>query len=548
MIRVFRSGSALQQVVWSLLALALLVGLFLIFRHDSDTHVAASSGEESKVKDNVLVSAAGSQALQLQVEPVRVEALSGLLKTTGLVSIPVDHTVKISPSLQGRVREVFVKIGDHVRMGQTLALMDSADAANAVNSERTAETALQLAKTTRERQERLFRLGTPDVTAAKEALYLAQQQQEYARIALQQQEEQARIGGFTQQPLATAETAVVAARTALRQANADYVLADKELTRTKELKDIGVASDRDLVAQQNTYDKAKEGAQGAEDSLKLAQDALDRERKAYKTGLYANQALATARNTKHQADLGVEAAGKTLRLAKAQVLRDLLQARSDYKTAQLNLENAQRVLQIHHVSGHSTTVPIEAPIAGTITDRNVNPGQVVDTSTLTPWQMFTITNIDRVWVDGDIYDKDVNRVRMGQPVTIQVASLPNHRFFGRVTYISSSIDPSAHTLKVRSAIDNPQGLLKNGMFADVALDTGNAPPTLLIPVGAVQTEKDQQFVLVETAPHDYKKRYLHTGPEKEGMFIVRDGLKAGERVVTHGGLFVGAATQEQEEY
>jgi RND family efflux transporter MFP subunit len=538
----------MQQVVWSSLGLAVVIGLFLLFHHGPETPLAAASGEESKAGDTVSVSAAGSQAVQLQVEPVRQEALDGRLKTTGLVSIPVDHTAKVSPSLQGRIKQVFVKIGDYVHEGETIATLDSVDAANAVNSARTAETALQLARATLERQERLFRLGTPDVTAAQEALYLAQQQQEYARIALQQAEQQNRIGGFTQQPLATAQTAVVAARTALRQADADYAQADKELNRTKNLKEIGVASDRDLVAAQDTYDKAKEGDDGARDTLKLAEDTLDREKKAYNTGLYANQALATARNTKHQADLGVEAAEKTLRLSRAQVLRDLLQARSDYKTAQLNLENAHRVLQIHRVTGHSTVVPIVAPIAGTITDRQVNPGQVVDTSTLTPWQMFTIVNTDRVWVDGDIYDKDVSRVRLGQPVTIQVASLPNRRFLGHLTYVSPGIDPAAHTLKVRAAIANPAGLLKNAMFADVAIDTGRGLQTLFIPVGAVQTEKEKQFVLVETAAGQYKKRFVRTGPEKDGMFVVRDGLRAGERVVTHGGLFVGAETEEQEEY
>jgi RND family efflux transporter MFP subunit len=537
----------LPQLIWSVLGLVVLVSLFLMVHRGPDTQ-AAASGEASQAGDKVSVSAAGRQAVQLQVEPVRVESLSGQLKTTGLVSIPVDRAAKVSPTLQGRVKAVFVKIGDYVQEGETIALMDSVDAANAVNSALQAETALQLAKASLERQERLFKLGTPDVTAAQEALTLARQQQEYARLALQQQEEQARIGGFTQQPLAAAETAVVQARTALRQANADYAQAEKELTRTKQLEEIGVASERDLDAQQNTYDKAREGADGARDSLKLAEDTLDRERKAFKTGLYANQALATARNTKHQADLGVEAAGKTLRLARAQVLRDLLQARSDYKTAQLNVENARRVLQIHRVSGRSTACPILAPIAGRITERSVNPGQVVDTSSQTPWQMFTIVNSDRVWVDADVYDKDLSRVRTGQPVTIEVASLPNRRFLGRVTYIGSGVDATSHTVKVRSEIANPEDLLKNGMFADVALDTGKAPPALLIPVGAVQTEKDKQFVLVETAPGRYQKRYIRTGAEKAGSFVVRGGLKAGERVVTHGGLFVGAETEEQEEY
>src|SRR5262249_2666761 len=161
-------------------------------------------------------------------------------------------------------------------------------------------------------------------------------------------------------------------------------------------------------------------------------------------------------------------------------------------------------------TGHSTAVPILAPIDGRVVERNVNPGQVVDTSQSTPWQMFTIANSDRVWVDADVYDKDLSRVRMGQPVTIRVAALPNQQFFGRVSYIAGGVDPTAHTVKVRSEIANPEELLKNGMFADVTIATGRGAPTLLVPVGAVQTEDDKKFVLVETAPDHYKKRTIHT--------------------------------------
>jgi RND family efflux transporter MFP subunit len=540
-----RSSQITRQVFLSILGLVLVWGLWSLLARNSRASNTPSPDSAAQPKDRLSLSEAARAAARVEVEPVRLQSTDGVLNATGTISVPADHTMKVSPTLQGRVRQVLVNIGDMVRAGQTLAILDSVDAANAVNTARQAENKLQLAQENLARQERLYKLGTPEVTAADATLKQAKQQQEYATLALSQAEEQARIGGFTDKPLEDAQNSVVTARTSLTQAQADYAQAEKELGRTKSLKEIGLATDRDLVAQQNAYDKAKVAVEGADESLHLAKEALERERKAHSSGLYANQPLAAARTQKLQAELAVGAAEKALSLAKAQILKDLLQAQNDLRSAQLDLDNARRVLALHRVNGDSNTLPVLAPIGGRITERNVNPNQVIDTTQQTPWQMFTIVNDDRLWVDADVFDKDLSKVRLGDPVTIRVASLPGRQFSGRVTYLLPSADPNSHTFKVRSEIANPERLLKSGMFADISIGTGRGPASLLVPVSAVQVDGDQDFVLVEVAHRQYRKRTVHVGAEKEGFYIVRDGLRPGERVVTHGAIFLAAELQQQ---
>lgn len=583
--------STARQLAWCLAAAIPMVGVGAAIRAGQKNEKPAAV-EPAKPADGITVAPAGKDAVQLKVEPVVTEALGGELKSTGTITIPPENNVKVTPSLQGRVKEVLVKVGDTVRAGQPLAYLDSVDAANAVNTLQQAENKLRLARESLGRTERLFRMGTPDVSAAEATLKQAREQQENAKVTLSQQvttaeaalkaakqrqgyvdvalaqtEEQARIGGFTQKPVADAQSAVVTARTALQQAQADYTQSDKELERTRKLLQLGLATERDLVAAQNAFDKAKSGVEGARESLTLAQETLDREKKASRTGLYANQQLEQARSNKRQADLdviaaekalqlardsgqstvrqadlAVRAAEKSLQLARAQIRKDLEQARTDFHNAELDRSNAQRVLRIHGVAGQGergATVPILAPISGTVLERNVNPGQVVDTSTLTPWQMFTVANYDRVWVEADVYERDLPSVKPGQPVQIKVASLPSRTFLGRVAYVVPNVSPNSHTFKVRSVISNPAGVLKNGMFADVSIAVGRGPRELLVPVSAVQVDGDTDYVFVQDG-ETYRKRVIHVGPEKHDRYVVKDGLRPGERVVTHGGLYLGA--------
>jgi cobalt-zinc-cadmium efflux system membrane fusion protein len=485
----------------------------------------------------IAVPAAASRVLQIHTAPVRVESAAGVLRATGVVSFPADQTVKISPRLQGRVRQVLVNVGDRVAAGQTLAVLDSVDAAAAQANARQAENKLRLARANLERQERLYHLGTSDVTQAQANLDQARAHAQFTREVLQRTREQAQIGGFTQKPLEDARQAVVGANADLAQAQADEAQVQRERDRTARLVEIGVSARRDLEAAENALDKARVIVQADEEKLQLARQALDREQKAYRTNLYADQQVRSAESDYRQAGLQEEAADRALRLARAQVLRDLQQARSDEEAARADLESARRVLELYGQPGEGGTVRITSPIAGIVVERNVNSGQVVDQSQMTPWQMFTVSNAGVVWVDADVYEKDIARVATGEKVQVHVAAVPNRTFSGAVHYISPALDPKTHTVKVRTRIANPDSRLKDGMFVDMSIQTGRGPLSLFIPLSAVQHDEEGDMVYV-AAGGRFLKRHLRLGKQRGEEYAVESGVKPGERVVTQGAIFL----------
>jgi membrane fusion protein, heavy metal efflux system len=489
------------------------------------------------------VSETGQRVLQIETEPVHAAALEPGIQATGLISFPADQTVKISPRLQGRIRQVLVRVGDHVAAGQMLAVLESVDAAAALTNARQAANKLRLANTSLERQRRLYRLGTPDVSQAQASLDQAAARTRFTKDALDRVREQARIGGFTQKPLADAQNDVVAARADLAQAQADLGQAERERDRTARLVEIGIAARRDLEAAENAVKKAGVTVQADTEKVTLHQQSLEREQKAFAANLYADQQVRSGESDYRQAVLQQEAAARTLRLAKAAVLRELQQAQSDYQAAQVDAENTRRVLALLGQPGEDGSMRITSPIAGVVVERNVNPGQVVDQSQMTPWQMFTISNADTVWVDADVYEKDISAITPGQPVEISVAALTSRRFRGTVRRIAPSIDPKTRAVKVRSEIANREGLLKDGMFASVTLRPRHAQTALVVPLAAIQREGERDYVYVAEGK-TYAKRAVQLGAQRDGQCVVRQGLHPGERVVTRGAIFLGGEAND----
>ena len=508
------------------------IGLLLTYRPKE-----APAAPPSRIA-NVEVSALGASVLHIQTALVRREMVADALTATGVLAYPSDQTVKISPRVQGRVRQVYARVGDRVQAGQTLAILESVDAATALTAARQSENKLRLAKSNLERQERLFHLGTPEVTAAQAALDQAQAQVLYKKEALARLKEQEKIGGFTQKPLEDARTATVQARSDLAQAQADLAQAERDTARKAKLVAIGISAKSEQESAQNVVDKARIAAQADQEKVALAQQQLEREQKAFQSNLYANQQVRAGESDTQQAQLLQQAAERGLRLAQAAIRRDLEQAKSDLQAARADYQNARLGLKLIGNPDSDGAVRVVAPTSGTVVERNVNVGQVVDQSQMTPWQMFTISSADTVWLDADVYEKDIARVTPGAKTRIHVAALPGKTFEGHITHIAPTLDPKTRAVKARAELANPNGLLKDGMFADMAILDAKGQPATLVPLTAIQHDGDRDYVYVEQKG-SYVKRAVQVGASRKSDCIIRSGLQPGERVVTHGALFLG---------
>ena len=223
---------------------------------------------------------------------------------------------------------------------------------------------------------------------------------------------------------------------------------------------------------------------------------------------------------------------------------NLQQARSDSAIADMDLANSAKALELLGNPSADGSIEIPSPISGIVTERDVNPGQVVDQSQMTPWQMLVISNTDPVWVDADVFEKDLAHLSVGEPVEIRIAAIPGKTFHGTILHIDPTIDKTTHAMKARAEISNPTGDLKDGMLADVSIRLADTKPALLVPLSAIVRDGDKDYIYVKRggAGSTYDRHPVTLGSIDGDDVEVLEGLAEGETFVTHGALFIGSST------
>lgn len=210
----------------------------------------------------------------------------------------------------------------------------------------------------------------------------------------------------------------------------------------------------------------------------------------------------------------------------------LKQAENDLSKARGRQARAGAVLKTLGVEmqGEELTslVPVRSPIAGTVIERKVTEGQY---ETADSNALLTIADLSSVCVVADLFERDLSRVRAGQKAELTTLAYPDRHFTGEVWRISDVVDPNTRTLKVRILVPNPEGRLKPEMFASVLLIVKEPELALTVDVRAAFIEGGEHFVFVEQAPATYEMRRVDVVPAPDGRLVVREGLKAGDRVV-----------------
>lgn len=185
---------------------------------------------------------------------------------------------------------------------------------------------------------------------------------------------------------------------------------------------------------------------------------------------------------------------------------------------------------------------IAAPFAGIVTRALAAPGEVVESGA----ELFTVADISRVWVQADVYEKDIGRLRLGQSATIRVDAYPEEEFAGRVTYIADVLDPNTRAAKVRCEVANPQFRLKLDMFATVQLPTAFSRRTLAVPDGALQRLEGRSVVFVQRGPTRFEAREVRAGRGVNGHVEILSGVREGEPVVIAGAFHLKSIVAAKE--
>jgi cobalt-zinc-cadmium efflux system membrane fusion protein len=181
-------------------------------------------------------------------------------------------------------------------------------------------------------------------------------------------------------------------------------------------------------------------------------------------------------------------------------------------------------------------VPIRSPIEGTIIERLVTLGEAVQSAS----DAFKVADLRRVWVQLDLYEKDLARVRVSLPVEIRTDAYPGEIFQGRVAYVAPVIDEATRTAKVRVEIDNRQDKLHIGQLVSAKLSgraqVGDAA-VLVIPRSAVQRLDGKPLVFVKVAA-GFERAFVELGAAGDDWIEVRRGLAKDQEIAADGGFLL----------
>lgn len=180
---------------------------------------------------------------------------------------------------------------------------------------------------------------------------------------------------------------------------------------------------------------------------------------------------------------------------------------------------------------------LRAPLAGVVTERQANPGSEVRPDAPAP--LFVVTDPARLWAIVDLPEKDLGKVRAGQPVSVEVDAYPGERFPAKIMAIGDVVDPATRRVVVRCQLPNDKRLLKPEMYARVTPSAEGAPLPR-VPNPALVTDGLHTYLFIETEPGVMEKRRVVLAFRGQDSSYVKEGLAAGERVVTTGALLLNA--------
>jgi cobalt-zinc-cadmium efflux system membrane fusion protein len=217
--------------------------------------------------------------------------------------------------------------------------------------------------------------------------------------------------------------------------------------------------------------------------------------------------------------------------------KNTLAAEAGFKVAQASLDAAEKKL---HVLGFSEAdvrtiaethqvhpeIKISAPISGRVIEHKAILGSMMDQTT----DLMTIMDPTVLWVDADVFERDIAKIRIGQEVQVTVLAYPGRIFRGKLSYISETMNPETRTLNVRTEVQNKDAKLKHGMFADVSIILNGAQKVLTVPAEAILEDNNQDIVFVKTGGQ-YTPRIVTVSAEQNGYCALAEGLQEGEVVV-----------------
>jgi len=483
--------------------------------HDAGAEQSTEHSEESGV---VTLTPEQETLAGIQVESVSYRYLQPVLAVPGVVRSTTQGRAVVTPPVAGRVERIQVTLGERVRQGQPLAVIESAELALTWSG---------IADAQRQRDAAIASLQE-----ARSEVALAAAKLMSARTNLTRQQELVKAGAFSQAPLQQAQSELNDAQSELLAIQKEQVSHAELVRRLENLYKDGLVSRSELEAARLELQQDVIRLDRAQARVAAARTTFERERTIASRGLLNAKELQTAEADVRSTTLEVERAKlrvRSLEAAVANATRAISNARSVYKSS---------------TGGGSASVGrivLRAPISGVVTHLDVTKGQAVDRSQV----LMEVENLAAVWVTAQVPEREVSKLQKGSAVSIRVPSLPDEMFRGIVHVVGNRVDPKTRAVPAQCLVTSAKGLLKPEMFGTVSISYGKGTNTLAIPAEAILEDGDQKFVFLREG-NAYHKTPIQTGEKSGELIAVLEGVKEGDPLVIKGMFTLNSELKKDE--
>jgi len=222
---------------------------------------------------------------------------------------------------------------------------------------------------------------------------------------------------------------------------------------------------------------------------------------------------------------------------------DLEQAESTRTQADADLQSSEQAIRVLGIPNPDSIVtnpsngqlPLLAPRAGEVVERLCSQGQLLQAGAT---QCFTLSDMSSVWILVNVYQNDLASIRVGQDVTIENETYPGV-VHGKIEYVAPALDPTSRTLQARIEAQNPGERLKKDMYVTAEVRAGTIPNALTVPDAAVLRDTDNMpYVYLQAGSNQFARRMVTLGQTGGGNTQILTGLRAGDKVVGNGSLFL----------
>ncbi|MEP6516312.1 efflux RND transporter periplasmic adaptor subunit [Microcoleus vaginatus] len=518
--------STFSGILFSLIWLSSPVAVFAHAGHGNEFH---HSGETTQTPTAISVDAETAKRLGIKVSPATTQRLDIGLKTTGQIETLPNQKVEVTAPVAGKVVELLVKPGDKVSKGQPLAVLSSSELGQlrveSLSKRAEAEADLQQAegdiKLARENYDRQLQISAAEI---------AQAQTQLTAVTKQYQQEQELVNkrSVVQAAKENYQRQVEIAQAEIGRAETELTIAKEQFDRDKELAASGAIARRTMLESQAHFAEAQAAVAKAKSRPEVIKAQTE-----------IKQAEVDLPMRELRESQGRVAEAKA-QLTRAQSRREVLEAENQLKRGKTAVEVAQsrirladaayqaRLQQLGTVANDRGLVTVVAPISGTVADREITPGESVNAEK----PLMSLLNDSRVFATANIYEKDLNKVKRGQEVRVKVANLPDRTFNGKIALIGSSVSGETRVVPVKAELDNINGELKPGLFAELEILTDKTATNILaIPSAAVVDVSGKKTVYIQNG-NAYQAVEIELGQTAGDLVEVKRGLFEGDLIVT----------------